>query len=181
MGMIQFFFRLPLNKLNELLTEPEKIHNLRKEIRDNRKKYIEEGRLINIEKSWHGIHYLLNGNAWGGAGSYAGSIEGGTPPACWVIFGDKSIGDEDLGYGPAKYLLPDQVKKVDEFLNSITQEDLYNKFNPKLFNENKIYPRIWEREEENGTIGFLIEYFSVLVKFYKNVAMVNDCIVSFII
>ena len=49
-----------------------------------------EGKEIDFDKSWHGMHYLL-----------ARSDEGGTPPLDFLLGGGRTVGDEDVGYGPA--------------------------------------------------------------------------------
>src|SRR5258708_20564425 len=58
---------------------------------------------LSLEKSWHGIHYLLTGVA-----------EGGRPPLSWTVLGDKEIPDTGklMGYGPAHILTPPQVNSV---------------------------------------------------------------------
>lgn len=53
---------------------------------------------LDLDKSWHGIHYLLTGTAWG-IGEGAGA----------AILGGDEIG-EDGGYGPARLLDPETVR-----------------------------------------------------------------------
>src|SRR5271165_1779219 len=74
---------------------------------------------LNIDKSWHGIHFLLTSSAWGG-----------TPPLSNAVLGGTEFGP-DLGYGPARYLTPDQVKEVAAGLDRITGETLRGRFNPR--------------------------------------------------
>ncbi|NUR82053.1 MAG: DUF1877 family protein [Terrabacter sp.] len=51
---------------------------------------------LDLDKSWHGIHFLLTGTDWsaGDAGAAGGAILGGRP-----------VGEDD-GYGPARLLEP---------------------------------------------------------------------------
>jgi hypothetical protein len=48
-----------------------------------------EGRYLDIDKTWHIIHFLLNNHAWEGSGALFGAVLGGT-----------GLTDEDLVYGP---------------------------------------------------------------------------------
>ena len=50
-----------------------------------------EGELGDLDKSWHGIHYLFTGKA----------DESGTPLE-FLVAGGASVGDEDVGYGPPR-------------------------------------------------------------------------------
>jgi hypothetical protein len=52
-------------------------------------------RSLDIDKTWHIIHFLLNNHPWEGNGPRFSAVLGGTEPT-----------DEDLGYGPARYLTP---------------------------------------------------------------------------
>ena len=64
MSMCGTLIRISQVKYKEILADPDKFWNERGE------------NCIDIDKAWHGIHYLLTGTAWGG-----------DPPASWVIFG----------------------------------------------------------------------------------------------
>ena len=55
---------------------------------------------LDIDKAWHAIHYILCGHPWEGE-----------PPYFNVVLGGTEINDEDVGYGPARYLVPAEVKK----------------------------------------------------------------------
>jgi hypothetical protein len=51
-------------------------------------------RYLDIDKSWHIIHFLLNNHPWEGNGPRFGAVLGGT-----------ELTDEDVvGFGPARYL-----------------------------------------------------------------------------
>jgi Domain of unknown function (DUF1877) len=71
---------------------------------------------LNLEKSWHVLHYLLTGET-----------EEAQPPLGNAILGGKEIGD-DLGYGPARFLTPQQVQEVASALASMKKEDLASRF-----------------------------------------------------
>jgi hypothetical protein len=58
---------------------------------------------FSLEKSWHILHYALNGTAEGGKGFLADAIQGGA-----------QIPDVDgvMGYGPLRYFRPQHVKAI---------------------------------------------------------------------
>src|SRR5262245_15812893 len=73
---------------------------------------------MDIEKAWHGIHYLLTGSAWEGS-----------PPLNFLVLGGQEIGD-DLGYGPARGFSPSEVKTIANALSSVTSDALRSRYDP---------------------------------------------------
>ena len=57
--------------------------------------------LFALDKSWHGIHFLLTGSA-----------EGVRPPVDFILMGGREIGDLDLGYGPARAFTSAETKQI---------------------------------------------------------------------
>ena len=76
------------------------------------------GRCLNIEKAWHGIHFLLLGTPWGGR------FPRNKQPLWNAIMGGTALGKIDLGYGPVRYLMPSQVKDTAKALGKILPDDL---------------------------------------------------------
>lgn len=58
---------------------------------------------VDLDKSWHGLHFLFTGTAWEGE-----------EPACFLVLGGEGIGN-DVGYGPARVLMPDDVGRFAAF------------------------------------------------------------------
>src|SRR5215831_2317265 len=56
---------------------------------------------LSLDKAWHGLHFLLCGQPEPTAG-----------PLGSVILGGTEIGDDDLGYGPARYFEPSEVGEI---------------------------------------------------------------------
>jgi len=112
---------------------------------------------LEIDKAWHGIHYLLAGSD---------KFEHGT--ASLVIFGGKDIGG-DLGYGPARFLSPSEVKDIAKLLKDETPDKLSARYDPKKMQKLQIYPEIWEVEGKEA-FGYLMEYYRQLVAFYAKAA-----------
>ncbi len=107
---------------------------------------------LDVDKSWHGIHFLLTG-----------TVREGEPPLAWVIFAPKEIG-EDLGHGPARLLMPEQVAEVSKALAPITGDKLKKKCDWTLMNDSQIYPQGWR----NGDQDYIAENFTQLRKFYES-------------
>lgn len=108
---------------------------------------------LEIEKSWHGIHFLLTGTAWEVM-----------PPLGNVLLGGTEIG-EDVGYGPARYLTPQQVAEVSAELEKITEENLRQRFKFEELERAQIYAIT-----SAGDIEYLLGHFSRVVAHYRDAA-----------
>lgn len=107
------------------------------------------GPSVSLEKSWHGLHYLLNGSA-----------DPGDPPLDFLISGGEQVGS-DLGYGPAR-LLPARVTRViHAAVSGISDEQLWSRFDRATMTAQDVYPTIWHEPEENLRAEYL-SYFQEL-------------------
>jgi len=112
---------------------------------------------LDLDKSWHAIHYLLTGTAW----------EIGDGAAGAAILGGDEVG-EDGGYGPARLLDPEAVRAVATGLDALDVETLRARFDPDAMAAAEIYPSIWANEpaEFNGYVA----HFAELRRFYRAAA-----------
>lgn len=118
---------------------------------------------IDLDKAWHGIHFLLTGTNWAG-----------DPPMNFLLDGGTQVGDIDVGYGPARAFHAAEVAAIDKAIQSISEEDLRNRFAPDKMMKEGIYPEIWDRDpEEDDTLGYLLEYYSTLREFIHDAALRN--------
>lgn len=125
------------------------------------------GSRLDLDKSWHAIHFLLTGSQW----------EGDYPLVC-VVMGGECIGEQDVGYGPARYLTSQQVKEVATAIEKITASKLLEKFDAERMNQEEIYPHGWRNsQEERDYIG---QYYSSLVKFFKDTADAGDAMIVYL-
>lgn len=108
---------------------------------------------LDLDKSWHGIHYLLTGTAWQ-IGEGAGA----------AILGGDEIG-QDGGYGPPRLLGSDTVRAIAAALDALDVEALRARFDPQAMAAADIYPAIWT----NGTdeFDYLMSHFTELRRFYS--------------
>lgn len=116
-----------------------------------------DSRVLDIDKAWHGIHYLLTGS--GEPTRDIGSL---------AIFGGREVGN-DLGYGPARLLSPAEVKEVARVLKELSLEKLSSRYDPKKMEKLQIYPDIWVRDGKDA-FDYLAEYYRKLSVFYEKAA-----------
>jgi hypothetical protein len=115
---------------------------------------------IDLDKAWHGLHYLLTGTDWKGE-----------EPWCYLLSGGTPVGDVDVGYGPARALRSAEVAAFAQALGSITPDELRRRFDPRAMTSLRIYPTIWHRcPDEDDTLGYLVQYFELLKPFVQETA-----------
>lgn len=112
---------------------------------------------LDLDKAWHGIHFLLNGAAWT-VGEGAGA----------AVLGGEEIG-EDNGYGPARLLGPQAVQAIAAGLGALSVEALRARFDPQAMDAADIYPGIWDEGIE-AFDTYLGPYFAQLREFYQAAA-----------
>lgn len=113
---------------------------------------------VELDKAWHGIHYLLTGEAWSEDEDAAAN-----DPRQWLLYGGEEVGDIDVGYGPARAIKSADVRRWNEFLTGIDEADLRQRFNPEWMTQLVVYPSIWDRKpEEDDTLGYVLSYFEPL-------------------
>jgi hypothetical protein len=120
-----------------------------------------------VDKAWHGIHFLLTGSAGEG-----------DPPLNFLVAGGKEIG-ADIGYGPARGFSVDEVKKIAKALSFVTVEALRSRYNPQQMHRMQIYPDIWESEGEEG-LSYLLGCFEGMRSFVMDGAEQDEALVVFL-
>lgn len=159
MSMIGCFLPITESELNSLLNNPETISDLIYEV--------PEERIIDIDKSWHAIHFTLNQDQWGGSEPLINVILGGTP-----------VSEEDVGYGPARYLTPSQVKSVAIALEEFGESKFVSNFNSDKLTSNDIYPSIWDDSPE--TLEYVKDYYKVVCDTYVKSANSEQAMLLFL-
>ncbi len=112
---------------------------------------------LEMDKEWHGIHYLLTGDPWSARGILG-----------QVILGGAEFGP-DIGYGPARYLNPRQVSDIAAALKNLRIEQFKGRYDPKAMMKAEVYPTIWEREGQEG-LSWLVSGLEQLTEFYSRAA-----------
>jgi hypothetical protein len=121
---------------------------------------------LSLEKSWHGIHYVLTG-----------APEGGRPPLSWAVLGDKEIPDKEklMGYGPARVLTAHQVSSVSKAIARFTKEKFRRRFDLEAMKAAKIYG-VKSAED----MDYLWAYFQKIKVFYSQAAKQRNGLLSYI-
>jgi hypothetical protein len=116
-----------------------------------------EVKALYIDKSWHAIHFILNGKAWEGE-----------EPLVHVILGGTSIG-EDFGNGPARFLTSREVQNISKELIKLQGTKLIERYNPDKMSKEEIYPNLgWEDEE---SMQYVFDNYWRVVDYYKDASM----------
>ena len=113
--------------------------------------------VLSLEKAWHGLHYLLTGDPWGGNGTRGFMLTGGTEQG------------DDLGYGPARYFDPEEVREISDELNGITEGELWSNFDARQMTSSGVYPNIWGEPVDDLQEEYF-DYFQMLKEFLAQTA-----------
>ena len=141
MSMICELFIVPAAAARQVLDDPAKVHDLLESLMGS-------GAGLSLEKSWHGLHVVLTGTAWEGVS-----------PLNFLATGGATVGDDDIGYGPARILDPAGVAELDKALGAISDAEFARRFIPAALSKAEIYPEIWAEPLED----LLDERFDLLV------------------
>lgn len=126
------------------------------------------GPMLGLDKAWHGLHYLLTGDAWGGE-----------PPLAYAVLGDEELG-EDLGYGPARCLTAEQVREVHAALSAVREDDLRTRFDPEALGAAEVYPSgAWDSDGDEER-EWLMDAFRSLTAFYAEAAEAGDAMLMWV-
>lgn len=128
----------------------------------------EDPKLVEIDRSWEGILFLLTGQ----------NLETIDHPMARVLFSGQAIDEEqDLGYGPGQYLTHREVKELNTELSKITTEELEQRYDSKRMMELEIYPNTWEEDE---MINYLTDYFEILKEVFAEASKNDEAIITFL-
>ena len=159
MGMRIAYRRIPAARLGEILDDPTIAGEL-VFAEDDDLLDADDPEVIDLDKMWHGIHYLL--------------VEGEDDAvAAQAVLGGQDIGD-DVGFGPVRYLVPGEVEAVAAHLDGTPFEVLAGRFDPDRMNGLGVYPEIWD---EDGVLGDeLAPAYERLVAFYRAAAEAGEVV-----
>jgi hypothetical protein len=111
-------------------------------------------RYLDIDKTWHIIHFLLNGRAWEGDGPFFDAVLGGS-----------QLTDEDLGYGPARFLDPAEVVATAQALDRVSVDELWSRFDESRVREADLY---WSMD--TGSKDYALVNYEALRTFFRATA-----------
>jgi uncharacterized protein DUF1877 len=112
--------------------------------------------VLDLEKSWHGLHFL-----------FTGSAQDAPLPNGFLISGGFDLESEDDDSTP-RLLDATQVREIDMFLQSLTRDELTRRYDARRMTELEIYPDvIWMRDTnaDHSARDHLLDAFDELQSF----------------
>jgi hypothetical protein len=158
--MIGHYYRVTPERLDELKEDPCRVPDV------IYSPDTEEQSHLDIDKSWHAIHFLLTGSVWEGDLPWRNVVLGGT------ILG------EDLGCGPARYLTPEEVREVSAALEQVPPQELVARYDAERLTEANVYPQIWQEGEVART--YLQDYYQQLYTFFCIAARQGEAVLTYL-
>jgi Domain of unknown function (DUF1877) len=171
MGMIGNFRRASDARIEALLADPAGILEYLDDGDDGGEGDPDDAHAdLDVDKAWHGIHFLLTGTAWEGQ-----------MPFSFIVSGGRQIGDVDVGYGPARVFTSAEVKTIAAALAPLTRAVLERRFDPAAMTRLDIYPSIWDRPHEQGdALGYLLESYESLAEFVAEAARQHEGLIVYV-
>ena len=127
---------------------------------------------IELGKDWHALHFLLTGDP--GDSLKHRSAD----PLHNSVMGGRST-KISTGYGPVRWLEPEDVREIAKALSKISVKELSRRFSANAFNAQLIYPNPepggWSRREVAG----LFKLFPRFVKFFKDAASAGQIVLVY--
>jgi hypothetical protein len=118
---------------------------------------------LSVEKAWDALRYMLQGHD------------------CEPFTSGTALEYGDYGYGPPLLMSPAEVKACSTRLAAITDEDFTARYDPETMTSEKVYPAIWDREDEREqNLAWLLGVFRKLRAFYSDAAKCGDGVVFFL-
>ena len=155
MGMVGVFRLAPVELLQRLKQDPESIEPLLleedHEVEDEGAP--DPGGTLDVDKAWHGLHFVLTGTAWEGE-----------PPLNFILGGEELAAD--FGYGPPRVFMPPQLQAIATAIEPIDEAEVARRYSPARMKQLDIYPDIWDRPDENN-LEYLQETWALLKPFLQ--------------
>ncbi len=95
-----------------------------------------EGEVVNIDKAWQAVHWLLTGDPWEG-----------DPPLNFLLQGGTEL-DADWGDTPPRTFSPAETRAIAEAFARVSEGEIAARYDPALMIELDIYAVIPEREPQ---------------------------------
>jgi hypothetical protein len=120
---------------------------------------------LDLDKAWHGVHYLL-----------CGAVEPGDSLLSQAVLGGTEIGEDFSGYGPARYFTVARVAELAAALRQPqTEAEVVARYDPQRMSQLQIYPFGWEEEDNRD---WVLDGFGDLRAFYADAAAHRRAVVT---
>jgi hypothetical protein len=120
---------------------------------------------VDLDKAWHGLHFVLTGAAWDVAAPPGNAVLGGTP-----------LGT-DLGYGPARLMDADDVRRTALALDALSEDQIRRQFDPEALLGANIYGGDWADAEE---VEWIVAAFHKATRCFVDSAARGDALLLYI-
>jgi hypothetical protein len=124
--------------------------------------------VLSLEKSWHGLHFVLTESAWEGEG-----------PLGFILAGGQPIEGMDTGYGPPRILMPDHVIEIAAALDGISDAEFDRRFDVERMAAEQVYPFIWD-EPRPDLLDEYLGYFHELKQFVRRAAEERHALIVYL-
>lgn len=121
-----------------------------------------------IDKAWHCIDFMLCHNLTKEQSALKLAIMGG-----------EAVG-EDVGYGPARILSPQQVLDIANALAKIDAATFKSRYDPPSMEDANIYLADMCVRDGDEALDYLLHYFLGLCEFYQNAAQRGDGVIAWL-
>lgn len=109
-----------------------------------------EGDCMDIDKSWHGLHFLMTGTAWAG-----------DPPLNFILRGGTEVAGSDGS--TTRLYSSSQLREIHRALQAVDPLQLKSAYDPAAMMNLEIYPGIWERDAH--AFDYCIDHLASLKRF----------------
>jgi len=130
----------------------------------------QERNIIDIDKTWHAIHFTLTGDPFGGDADNIFSK---------LVLSGNMLENTDKEFS-AMLIEADDVKKTSHELLNMTEQQFRKMFDIIKMRENEIYP-IMDDEDENDFFEYVWGYLSDLKQFMKTASCNGQAVVFYIL
>ncbi len=102
--------------------------------------------LLDIDQSWHILHFLFSGAEWEGR-----------PPADTLVAGGQEVGEE-YGYGPGRLVPTEETVAFARFLDSLSLEELRRRIDCEEMERLNIYG-VGAWDGADGVMEYISQFF----------------------
>jgi hypothetical protein len=119
---------------------------------------------LDLDKAWHGVHYVLSG-----------TVEPGESLLSRAVLGGTEVGEDFSGYGPARCFTVAQVAELAAALGAVEiEKEVAARFDPQRMAELQVYPFGWSEDDRE----WVLSAFAGLRNFYANAAAEGRAVVT---
>ena len=127
--------------------------------------------MVDLDKAWNVLAFLLGNTA----------TEYEDEPLAQLIFGRHTLDeDQDVGYGPARYLTVAEVQELHQALSQLSDAEIKKRFSPAQCEANDIYPSFWVEEDAADLWEYIQDYLTTLRTTYQLAAERKEAMITYL-